>query len=272
MTPGAERPDVGAARRFGPPIVLVTLLLGAWELYARTSSVSPFVLPAPSQVVLALWEFRAEAIRNAIPTILETVVGFSISIVAATLVAVLLDRVPWARRAVEPLLVGSQTVPIVAIAPLVVVWFGFGLLPKVLVVVLVTFFPITISLLDGFASTTAEAADLMRSLGASAGQTFRKVRWPSGLPAFFTGLRISATYGVVAAVIGEYVGATEGLGIWMQLSQRSFRTDLVFAAILLTALLSVGLYGVVVVAERATIPWSRASRGARLPERAADGA
>ena len=140
------------------------------------------------------------------------VVGFSLSIVGATAVAVALDRVGWARRAVEPLLVGSQTIPIVAIAPLIVVWFGFGLLPKVLVVVLVTFFPITIALLDGFASTSAEATELMRSFGASAGQTFRKVRWPSGLPAFFTGSGSRRRYGVVAAVIGEYVGATEGSG------------------------------------------------------------
>ena len=257
-------------RRSGPPLALVALLLLGWEAYARTSGVSPFVLPAPSQVVGALWDYRDQAIRHAVPTIVETAVGFSLSIVAATLVAIALDRVVWARRAVEPLLVGSQTVPIVAIAPLIVVWFGFGLLPKVLVVVLVTFFPITIALLDGFASTSAEAAELMRSLGASAGQTFRKVRWPSGLPAFFTGLRISATYGVVAAVIGEYVGATDGLGIWMQLSQRSFRTDLVFAAILLTAVLSVGLYGLVVVAERLAIPWWRASRGARASERVSE--
>jgi ABC-type nitrate/sulfonate/bicarbonate transport system permease component len=246
-----------ALRRFGPPLALVAILLGAWELYARTSGVSPFVLPAPTQVLGALWDFRAEAVRHAVPTIVETVVGFSLSIAGATAVAVV-----WARRAVEPLLVGSQTIPIVAIAPLIVVWFGFGLLPKVLVVVLVTFFPITIALLDGFASTSAEATELMRSFGASAGEAFRKVRWPSGLPAFFTGLRISATYAVVAAVIGEYVGATDGLGIWMQLSQRSFRTDLVFAAILLTAVLSVGLYGLVVIAERATIPWWRASRAA----------
>jgi ABC-type nitrate/sulfonate/bicarbonate transport system permease component len=140
----------------------------------------------------------------------------------------------------------------------------------VLVVVLVTFFPITIALLDGFASTSPEATELMRSFGASAGQTFRKVRWQSGLPAFFTGLRISATYGVVAAVIGEYVGATDGLGIWMQLSQRSFRTDLVFAAILLTAVLSIGLYGVVVLAERATIPWWSASRAIGSAGRSGD--
>ena len=259
-------------RRHGPPVALVALVLAAWELYARASGVSAFVLPAPSQVVGALWDFRDQAVRHAIPTIVETAVGFGLSIACATVVAVALDRVAWARRAVEPLLVGSQTVPIVAIAPLIVVWFGFGLLPKVLVVVLVTFFPITIALLDGFASTSAETAELMRSFGASAGQTFRKVRWPSGLPGFFTGLRISATYGVVAAVIGEYVGATDGLGIWMQLSQRSFRTDLVFAAILLTAVLSIGLYGLVVVAERLAIPWWRASRGARLSERVSDSA
>jgi ABC-type nitrate/sulfonate/bicarbonate transport system permease component len=257
-------------RRFGPPAALVAILLVAWEIYARSSGVSPFVLPSPSRILVSLWEFRAEAIRHAGPTIAETVVGFAISIAAATLVAIALDRVAWARRAVEPLLVGSQTVPIVAIAPLVVVWFGFGLLPKVLVVVLVTFFPITIALLDGFATTPADATELMRSFGASPGQTFRKLRWPSGLPGFFTGLRISSTYAVVAAVIGEYVGATDGLGIWMQLSQRSFRTDLVFAAILLTAVLSVGLYAAVVVAERAIIPWSAASRGARLPERVSE--
>jgi ABC-type nitrate/sulfonate/bicarbonate transport system permease component len=262
MTEAGGRVRRGVAGRFGPPIALVAALLAAWELYARASGVSPFVLPAPSQVIGALWDFRSEAIRHAIPTLIETLAGFAVSITAATAVAVVLDQVAWARHAVEPLLVGSQTVPIVAIAPLIVVWFGFGLAPKILVVVLVTFFPITISLLDGFAATSADATDLMRSLGASTGQTFRKVRWPSALPLFFTGLRISATYGVVAAVIGEYVGATEGLGIWMQLSQRSFRTDLVFAAIVVTAVLSIGLYGLVVAAERALIPWWSASRRA----------
>jgi ABC-type nitrate/sulfonate/bicarbonate transport system permease component len=248
--------------RLGPPVALVAILLVAWELYARASGVSPFVLPAPTQVLGALWDFRDTAVRHAIPTAIETVVGFSMSIAAAVLVAMLLDRVAVARLAVEPLLVGSQTIPIIAIAPLVVVWFGFGLVPKVLVVILVTFFPISIALLDGFASTTAEGTDLLRSFAASGGQTWRKLRWPSGLPALFTGLRISATYAVVAAVIGEYVGATEGLGIWMQLSQRSFRTDLVFAAILVTAILSLALYGAVAAAERLAIPWWRASRSA----------
>lgn len=250
----------GPARGVGPPLALVAILLVAWEVYARASGVSSFVLPAPSQVVGALWDFRGAAFRHAVPTVVETVVGFSASIVAATAAAIALDRSSVARAAVEPLLVGSQTIPIVAIAPLVVVWFGFGIVPKVLVVILVTFFPITVSLLQGFASASGDATDLLRSLGASNAQTFRKLRWPTALPAFFTGLRISATYAVVAAVIGEYVGATEGLGIWMQLSQRSFRTDLVFAGILVTAVLSVALYALVVLAERLTIPWFRASR------------
>jgi len=256
----------------GPPAIVVALFLVTWELYARASGVSPFVLPPPSRVVASLWEFRGEAFRHLVPTVVETLAGFGVSIAAAVGAAIVMDRLPMVRRALAPLMIGSQTIPIVAIAPLIVVWFGFGFAPKILVVVLVTFFPITVALLDGFASTPAEATELMRSFGASSGQTFRKLRWPSGLPALFTGLRISATYAVIAAVIAEYVGATEGLGIWMVLSQRSFRTDLVFGAILLTAVLSIALFALVIVAERAVIPWYRASRGARLSERSSEAA
>ena len=147
-----------------------------------------------------------------------------------------------------------------AIAPLFVIWFGFGLLPKVLIVVLVTFFPVTIALLDGFGRVEPEAMDLMRSMGATARQTFRKLRWPAALPSLFTGLRISVVYAVIGAIFGEYVGATEGLGIWMKLSQNSFRTDLVFAAILLTAMVSVALYLAVGVVERSVVPWSPDAR------------
>ena len=176
-------------------------------------------------------------------------------------VAVALDRWAPVRRAVEPLLVTSQTIPIVAIAPLFVIWFGFGLLPKVLIVVLVTFFPVAIALLDGFGRVDPEAMTLMRSMGATARQTFRKLRWPSALPSLFTGLRISAVYAVIGAIFGEYVGATDGLGIWMRVSQNSFRTDLVFGAILLTAIVSVALYLGVGVVERAVVPWSPTARG-----------
>ena len=177
--------------------------------------------------------------------------------------AIALDRWAPVRRAVEPLLVTSQTIPILAIAPLFVIWFGFGLLPKVLIVVLVTFFPVTVALLDGFGRVEDDAMLLLRSMGATTRQTFWALRWPSALPSLFTGLRISVVYAVIGAIFGEYVGATDGLGIWMKLSQNSFRTDLVFAAILLTAVVSVALYVGVGLVERLVVPWSAAERRRR---------
>lgn len=246
--------------RAGPPVALVATILVAWEVGCRASAVSPFVLPAPTRILEQLWLFRADALRHAVPTLTEALVGLAVSIGLSVAVAALLDRFERVRRAVQPLLVASQTVPVVAIAPLLVLWFGFGLAPKVLIVVLVTFFPMTVALLDGFRSVGPEAADLMRSLGASRRAVFVKLRWPAALPSFFTGLRIAVTYAVIGAVFGEYVGATEGLGIWMQLSQNAFRTDLVFAAIVVTAALSVALFAAVGLAERAVIPWYRASR------------
>jgi ABC-type nitrate/sulfonate/bicarbonate transport system permease component len=250
-------------RRWGPPLLLVAALLVAWEAYCRLAGVSPVVLPAPSRILDQLWTFRGDAVRHMLPTLTETATGLAVSVVVSVAAAVLMDRFQTVRRALQPLLVASQTVPVVAIAPLLVLWFGFGLAPKILIVVLVTFFPVTIALLDGFAAASGEATDLLRSFGAGRGQLFRKLRWPAALPSFFTGLRIAATYGVIGAVFGEYVGAYEGLGIWMQLSQNAFRTDLVFAAILLAAVLSVALFGLVVVLERLVIPWYPTSRAGR---------
>jgi len=237
-----------------PTVALVAGLLLAWEAYVRLAGVEPVVLPSPTRILGALWDYRDDAVRHALPTLLETVVGFLLAVVLAIVAAVLMDRTPVVRRAVEPLLVTSQTIPIVALAPLFLLWFGFGLLPKVLIVVLVTFFPIVVSLLDGFRTASVDASDLLRSYGATDWQAFRKLRWPIALPAFFTGLRISVVYAVIGAVFGEYVGAREGLGIWMQLSQNSFRTDLVFAAIVVTSAISLVLYWAVGLIRRATIP------------------
>jgi ABC-type nitrate/sulfonate/bicarbonate transport system permease component len=239
-----------------PPLALLAAILVAWEAYVRVAGVEPVVLPAPSRIIGALWQFRADALRHALPTLLETVIGFALAVTLAIVAAAAMDRAAPVRRAVEPLLVTSQTIPVVALAPLFLLWFGFGLAPKVLIVVLVTFFPIVVALLDGFRATPPDAEDLLRSYGASDGQVFRKLRWPAALPAFFTGLRISVVYAVIGAVFGEYVGAREGLGIWMQLSQNAFRTDLVFAAIVVTSLLSLALYAVVGVLRRVAIPWA----------------
>jgi ABC-type nitrate/sulfonate/bicarbonate transport system permease component len=244
------------ARGWVAPLALIGVLLVAWEAYVRAAGVSAVVLPGPLRILGALWDYRADAVRHTIPTLVETVLGFAIAVVLAIGAAAAMDRVRVVRRAVEPILVTSQTIPVVALAPLFLLWFGFGLAPKVLVVVLVTFFPIVVALLDGFRSGSIEAEDLMRSYGATEGQTFRLLRWPQALPSFFTGLRISVVYAVIGAVFGEYVGAREGLGIWMQLSQNAFRTDLVFAAIVVTSALSLVLYWLVGVARRVAIPWA----------------
>jgi ABC-type nitrate/sulfonate/bicarbonate transport system permease component len=252
---GADR-----LRHWAPPLVLLGLIVIAWEAYVRLAGIDPVVLPAPTRVLTALWDFRSAAVGHLVPTLVEAIVGCALSVTLAIGAAIALDRWGLVRRAVEPLLVTSQTIPIVAIAPLFVIWFGFGLLPKVLIVVLVTFFPVAIALLDGFGRVDPEATALMRSMGASPRQAFRKLRWPAALPSLFTGLRISVVYAMIGAIFGEYVGATEGLGIWMKLSQNSFRTDLVFGAILLTAITSVALYLGVGIVERAVAPWSTGAR------------
>jgi ABC-type nitrate/sulfonate/bicarbonate transport system permease component len=261
--PGAGSGAPTALTAIAPAAVVVAGLLVAWEAAVAFGGIDPIVLPAPSRIVGALWDFRSTAAGHTLTTLAEAVVGFAIAVALAVGAAVAMDRVRLVRTALYPLLVGSQTIPIVAIAPLLVIWLGFGLAPKVVVIVLVTFFPIVVALLDAFAATPRDATDLLRTMGATDRQAFRLLRWPAALPALFTGLRIAVPYAIVGAIFGEYVGAESGLGIWMQVSQNAFRTDLVFAAIGIVALLSVACFVVVGVAERLVVPWHAARRGRR---------
>ncbi len=267
MTDGDERPTGsaaghGALARVGPALGLVALILVAWELACRVLGIDPLTLPAPSRILTALWDSRAVAAGHSLTTLGETVVGFGVSVVFAVAAALAMDRSEWVRRALYPILIASQTIPIVAVAPLFVLWFGIGLLPKVIVVVVVTFFPITVALLDGLAMASRDATDLLRSMGASRSQQLLKLRVPGAMPSFFTGLRIAVTYAVVAAIFGEAVGAVDGLGIWIVLSKNLFRTDLVFGAILVTAVMTIALWLLVGLVERLVIPWHRAARTA----------
>jgi ABC-type nitrate/sulfonate/bicarbonate transport system permease component len=250
----------GLLGRIGPAVGLVAVIVIAWEVVCRVFVVDPLTLPAPSRIVGSLWDARAVAAGHALTTLGETVVGFSLSVVFAVGAALAMDQSSWVRRALYPVLIASQTIPIVAVAPLFVLWFGIGLLPKAIVVVVVTFFPITVALLDGLASASRDATDLLRSMGASRSQQLLKLRLPGALPSFFTGLRIAVTYAVVAAIFSEAVGAVDGLGIWIVLSKNLFRTDLVFGAILVTALLTICLWLLVGLAERLVIPWYREAR------------
>jgi ABC-type nitrate/sulfonate/bicarbonate transport system permease component len=243
--------------RMAPAIVVALLLLVTWQFYVAHWHIDQTVLPGPLRVLEQGWKDRHNLWANTLPTMKETLIGFALSITVGWLLAVICDFSALCRRAIEPLLVVSQTIPVIAIAPLFVIWFGFATTPKVLIVALVTFFPITVSLLQGFGTTAAEATNLLRSMGANRVQRFVRLRVPTALPYFFSGLRIAITYAVIGAIFGEYVGAEKGLGIYMQISQNSRRTDLVLATVTVAAAVSLALYGVVTTIERLSIPWSR---------------
>jgi ABC-type nitrate/sulfonate/bicarbonate transport system permease component len=243
-----------------PAVAVPLAVLVVWQLACSLGDVDPTVLPTPTRIVDQLFQARDVAWTHTAQTLQETALGFAASVVFAIALAVAMDQVGWLRRSLYPMLVGSQTIPVIAIAPLMIIWFGFGLFPKVLLIVLATFFPIVVALLDGFAATEREAMNLLRTMGASRWQVFVLVRFPGALPSLFTGLRISATYAVIAAVFAEYVGAYDGLGIWMSQSKNAFRTDLVFGAIGICALISVGLFVAVAVVARVAMPWWFAAR------------
>ncbi|MEM1264458.1 MAG: ABC transporter permease [Pseudomonadota bacterium] len=249
------RPSGRGLARGIPAVLSLASAFAIWELYVRLSGISPLLLPAPSRVVEQIVLNRALLWDNTVPTLKATLAGFSLSLTVAFTLSVLLDFLPPLRRALFPIFVVSQTLPLVAIAPLVVLWFGFELTPKVLLVALVTFFPMLVALVDGYASTDAEIEDLMRSMGATRGQVFRSARFPSAMPYFFAGLRISITYAVVAAIFAEYVGARAGLGIVILNAKNSFRPDLVLAAVVISSLLTLALFAVTVALQKLVLRW-----------------
>jgi ABC-type nitrate/sulfonate/bicarbonate transport system permease component len=248
----------GSLRRvssYGPAFVLAIALLAFWEVYVRTGQISPRVLPAPTAIVQALIDNWDVISVHTLQTLLETVLGMVAAILLGLFLAILLDISTWIRRAVYPLLVTSQTIPMIALAPLLLIWFGFSLEPKVIVVTLYCFFPIAVACADGLLGTDPDLVRLMRSMRASRWQILWLVRLPGAMPSFFSGLRIAATYSVTGAIFGEYVGAYQGLGIYMETSAHSFAIVLVFAAILVTAVLSLLLFGLVALIERIALPW-----------------
>ena len=238
-----------------PPALLIGFVVLSWQVVAEQSGLPAFILPSPAQVWRAGWETR-DLLGPAIgTTMLETAVGLVIALLLAVAIAAMMDFSPFLRRALYPILVASQTVQILAIAPLLIIWFGFGLLPKVIIVVLVCFFPMAVSTTDGLTSADPDLIALLRSMGATRAQVWRIVRLPAALPSFFSGLRVAVTYSVVGATIGEWVGGSAGLGLYMLRSKNALATDQVFVAMLITTLLSIGLFVLVYLIERAALPW-----------------
>lgn len=252
----------GWARRWGEPVrigapavVALIVLLVVWQWFASRPGTDPQVLPTPVAVWHALVAQRALLWKNMLVTLHETVVGFAAAFAAGVFFAVVIDRSPWLRRAIYPLLVSSQTIPIITIAPLLVFWFGFGIVSKSIVVLLVCFFPISVALVDGLRSADLELLKLYRAFGAGRWRIFWSVRLPGALSNLFSGVRIAITYSVVGAIFGEYVGATGGLGWYIEQKQHDFQTPSIIAAILVTALLSVALFAMTALIERLALPW-----------------
>lgn len=242
------------ARLLVPAIVLISLAV-CWELAVLALAVPQWILPAPSAIWQAFWDTRALMGAHVGQTMLEVAIGIGVALMTGVAVAAVLDYSPVLRRAVYPLLVISQTVPILALAPLLIIWFGFGIAPKVIVVTLFCFFPIAINTSDGLTSTEPEMIDLFRSMGATRPQIWLKVRLPAAAPYFFSGLKIAATYSVAGAVVGEWVGAKQGLGIFLLRSSAAFKTAQVFSTIVIISLLSILLFLTVFAIERGTMPW-----------------
>jgi len=243
-----------------PPVLALAVLLAVWQTVASAGVVGAGILPAPSRIVEQGVDQGDVLLRHTLPTLTATSLGFCLSIAVAFVVAITLDFSRVLHSAVLPLLIIGQTLPLIALAPLVVLWFGFGLLPKVLLVAFVTFFPMVVGLLRGFTSTDPEAEHLLRSMGAGRRRVFTLLRLPSAMPSFFSSLRISITYAVVGAVFAEYAGAVAGLGVYMQSAKNIFRTDLVLAAVTVSSALTLVLYLLVVVVERVALPWLQTER------------
>lgn len=244
-----------------PPTLVLAVLVGAWQLIVDVGHVEPYLLPSPAAIGRAFWSARGSVGADVATTATESVLGLLAGAAAGGLLAAAIAAAAPVRRSLYPLLVGSQTIPMIVLAPLLVLWFGYGITPKVVVVALIVFFPVVVATVGSLASVDLEILDLVRSMGASRVQRLRTVLIPAGIPGFFSGLRISAAYTVAGAVVGEWVGAQQGLGIFIDNSKSSFRIDRVFVAVVIIAALSMLLFAVVSVLGRIAAPWLHVTEG-----------
>jgi ABC-type nitrate/sulfonate/bicarbonate transport system permease component len=239
------------------PLLLIAVILGAWEIGVRVSGAPPWLLPAPSDVVRSLAEDWNVLLPNALVTFSEVLIGFACAVVAGVGLGIAVYRSPTLNRALYPIIIASQTIPVPALAPLLLVSLGYGLEPKVVVTALVGFFPIVVNTVEGLRSTDRDVVNLLRSFGASRGKVFRLAEFPSSLPSIFAGARIAVAICVIGAVFGELVGARAGLGYLMVRAIAQFETPRMVAAIVLLSVMSTGLFATVGLVERALLPWRK---------------
>lgn len=238
-------------------MLAISFLLALWQLLSATGFVPKFMLPSPMDVVFAFINDFPLLMEHAETTLIEAFLGLVIGTALGFVIAVIMDHFPIAFKSVYPIMVLTQTVPTVAIAPLLVLWLGYGLLPKVTLIVITTFFPIAIGLLDGFHSVDQDAINLLKAMGANKFQCFVHIKLPSALSHFFAGLRISASYSVVGAVVSEWLGGFKGLGVYMTRVRKSYSFDKMFAVIFFISLISLLLMFAVSLLKDVVMPWDK---------------
>ncbi len=242
------------------PFVSIAAVVIAWLLVSEGEIIPAYMLPSPVKVVKAFVGDFSILMKHAAVTLQEALYGLVIGIALAFVIATLMDRFPFLYKAIYPLLVITQTIPTIAIAPLLVLWMGFEMAPKITLVVITTFFPITISLLDGYRSADEDAVNLIRSMGGGRLKIFRYIKLPSAIGQFFSGLKVSASYAVVGAVISEWLGGFEGLGVYMTRVKKAYAFDKMFSVIIFISVISLLLMMLISLIRKLSMPWENAER------------
>ena len=260
-TQGRRTTAIRLLRDYGLSVVVFLVILGIWEAISRGGLVAVYVLPAPDQVMTELWNDWGSVLRSATwVTFQEMFLGFLIAVAAGLSIAVMLHWSPIIRRALYPLLIASQAIPIVVLAPILAIIIGYNISSKLVIVALVCFFPIAINTLDGLRGVDAEYVRMMRTLHGTRWLTFRRIELPSAMPSFFSGMRVAAAFAPVGAVFGEFSGSNDGLGYVMLQAGPELQTARVLAAVLLLTVMAVLLVLVVTLCERLIAPWAREPR------------
>jgi putative hydroxymethylpyrimidine transport system permease protein len=245
---------------WGAALVLL-VLLGAWEVYVDAGGADPLILPAPHAVAKAMYTDRSLLCSNFLVTAREVLLGMALAAVAGLGFSIALHFSRTLRAAVYPLLVASQTIPVPMLAPVLVLWLGFGILPKLVVIALVSFFSIVVTTLAGLAAVDPDLIKLMRTFDASRGSTFRHVEFPAALPGLFTGAKIAVVVAVIGAVFAEWTGASAGLGFLFAQSIPQLLTARAYAAVVILSLFAIALFALLTMAERLLLPWAFQPRG-----------
>ncbi|WP_123053764.1 ABC transporter permease [Clostridium sp. JN-1] len=238
-------------------VIFQFILIFLWQIAVDRGGIPKYILPSPKDIVVTFFRILPQLKPHIYITLEEAMIGFLISIVFSIVIALLMDNIKIIKACIYPILVISQTIPTIALAPIFIIWFGFGILPKVITVVLVCFFPIVISLVDGLDSADKDMLNLMDIMKASKIQKFIYVKFPSCLGSFFSGLRIAATYSIMGAIIGEWLGGEKGLGIFMVRAKNAYALDQIFAAIIVVIVLSMSLFLFMYVLQYIFMPWQR---------------